>query len=227
MLRFEQLELRVFDFFVVLVIADVALDHFCGHFVAYRACKITVFPKLTTPQLTLDLRMLLENRARTQALQPRYDLRDRQLGREGTENVNMILAHFQLFDFNAVGQANFQQQSVHPFTHRTPKNLFAIFGRPHQMIRCVIHAVRTTSKSHLFIVAITLPPSGYAAALIPPRRKQRGILSVFREKAQSCIGHRHRENVREAVNRHFFRCAKYLGVCPKAPNRDPPPFARK
>ncbi len=67
----------------------------------------------------------------------------------------MIDAHLHLFDLDPVTLGNIQQQLAHPLTHYTTQNLLAIFGRPHQMILSVIHAVRATTKSHTSILCPT------------------------------------------------------------------------
>ena len=138
---------------------NISLDDLGRDFVTDGSDKVAVFPKLATPQLSLNLGMLPKNGACTQTLEARHDLGDRQARRERTKNMHMVLAHFHLFNADVVGLGNLFEQLLQALANDSRQDFLAVFRCPHQMILCVVNAVRATSKRHASIVAPTLFPT--------------------------------------------------------------------
>ena len=103
--------------------------------------------------------MFLKDGSRTQTLEARHNLSDRELGRKRTKDMHMIHTYFQFFDLDVVGLGNLQQQLTHPLTDHTCQNLLTVFGRSHQVVLGVINTVRAAPKSHDLSVAPTLSPA--------------------------------------------------------------------
>ena len=77
------------------MILDVFPNHICRHLVVKGARKISIFPKLSTPQLFLDLKVL-EDDAGTDTPEYPNQLRYGVLRRKGQKSMDIVLT-FEFF----------------------------------------------------------------------------------------------------------------------------------
>ena len=146
---------------------NILANHFCRHFVAYRAGEVAIFSEFPAPQLPLYLRILAKDRSRTQALESRHYLRYRISRRERTENMDMVDTHFHLFYRDLILLSDLCKHPAHALSNRALQNLLAILGRPYQVISRVISGVGCSSENHARIVA----NPGYLGRGIEPPAK--------------------------------------------------------
>ncbi len=66
--------------------------------------------------------------------------------------MHMIHADFYLFKSNVISLSNLCKQLVETLSNGALQDRFAVFGRPDQMILCVINCMRCSSYSHTAIV---------------------------------------------------------------------------
>ena len=105
----EESELAIFvqlAVFVTLVL-DVLPDHVLISMLAHRACEVPICPKLPTPELFLHLRATLENLARRQTLEQRYDFCDRVRRNGLNQKVHVIFVCPNLYKLHLITALNF------------------------------------------------------------------------------------------------------------------------
>ena len=132
---------------------NIFANHFCRHLVAYGAHEVAVFPEFPAPQLPFHLRVLAEDRPRTQALEPRHHLRNRVARRKRAEHMHMVGADFHLVYRDVVLLGYLGKHLAHTLGNRALQNLLAIFRRPYQVVRSVIGGVRGSTENHACILA--------------------------------------------------------------------------
>jgi hypothetical protein len=76
---------------LLTMVVNVVSNYLCGHFVAHCSHKVSVFPKLSTPQVFFYLMVLREYYARTDALQHPYHSGNGVPRRKGQNDMDMVL----------------------------------------------------------------------------------------------------------------------------------------
>ncbi len=99
--------------------------------------------------------------------------------------MDMVRTHFHLFNGDVILLRNIDKEFLHALLDRALQHIAPVLGRPDQVVEGIVDGMGGASEDH---AAIVLPStdvwqgtsSPLPNALIPPRRKQRGSLSVFR-----------------------------------------------
>jgi hypothetical protein len=109
---------------------------------------------------------------------------------EGAKDVDMIWAHLHLFNGDVILFRYIGKQLLHPLLDFALQDITPVLGRPDQVVQGIVDGMGCASEDHAAIV----PPSTclwqrtlspLPKTLSPPRRKQRGSLSVFRAPLSS------------------------------------------
>ena len=132
---------------------NIFANHFRRHFVADRSGEIAVFPEFPAPQLPFDLRVLSEDRSRTQTLEPRHHLGNRIARRKRAEEMNVIRTHLHLFDGDVIVLSNLLKQFADTLGQFALQNLLTILRRPDQVISRIIGGVGSSSEYHARILS--------------------------------------------------------------------------
>jgi hypothetical protein len=106
--------------------------------------------------------------------------------------MDMVRTLFHLFNGDVILLCNIAKELLHPLLYLALQRIAPVLRRPDQVVQGIIDGMGGASEDHAAIV----PPStsvwqGASSplpnALIPPRRKQRGSLSVFRAMVAPAI----------------------------------------
>src|SRR5690606_2474659 len=142
----------VFPFFME---PNVLPDDFCGHLIPHRTNEISVFPKLSTPQLLVHAWEILPNDLGAHRFKHLNHPGNGILWREGEKEMYMVFFNLHLGNFKSMVVGNFLKHLMDSAPNRLIEHPFSILGSPHQMEFCIINAVTRSLKAH----APTLPNS--------------------------------------------------------------------
>lgn len=132
---------------------NVLPDDFSGHFIPHRPNKVSVFPKLSTPQLLFHAREISSNNLGAHRFKHLNHPSNGIFGRKREKEMDMIFSDLHLGNFKTMVVGNFLKHFMHSAPDRFIEHPFSIFGSPHQMIFCIINAVTCSLEAH----APTLP----------------------------------------------------------------------
>lgn len=112
---------------------QILLNHVFRH-LAYRGTKIPPRPKMSTPILLFQARILIKQLARSATFDPPHDLA--RCHRRGTtdQNMYMILAHHTLYYPDLTGFARLANQLSHSLRHLSDQHFVAIFRHPYKAL---------------------------------------------------------------------------------------------
>ena len=133
---------------LIPMISDISLDQFRGHFVSHRPDKIAILPKLSSPQLLLNLRIFLKYLTRRNTLQHPHYLRDRIPRRKTQKNVHVVRCYPHLFNLKPMVLRHIPKYLLYLRPNIFLLNPFPIFRRPHQMIFGIVNRMRCPPDSH-------------------------------------------------------------------------------
>ena len=114
--------------------------------------EVSLFPKMTTPQLLLYLRKLLENLTAGYALQNPNDLRNRIPRWKRDQDVNVVFCDLTLLHLKIKMSGNLQKQFLNPVTDVPNKYLFPILRTPYKMISRFIYRMTCSAQNHADIL---------------------------------------------------------------------------
>ena len=114
--------------------------------------KVPLFPKMTTPQLLLYLRKLLENLTTGYALQNPNHLRNRVPRWKRDQDVNVVFCDLTFLYLKIKMSGNFQKQFLNPVTDIPNKYLLPILWTPYKMISRFIHRMTCSAQNHADIL---------------------------------------------------------------------------
>lgn len=126
----------------------ILLYRITGHFVPHCPDKISVFPKFSTPQLSLHLRIPAKNLFRTYTLENPYHLSYRIFRRYAREYVDMILRYLHLHYFTVPRFQYLFKQFPYRISHLFCQYPLAVFRRPYKMVSRVINCMAQTFYAH-------------------------------------------------------------------------------
>ena len=146
---------------------------------------IAIFPEFSAPQTPLDRREFAKNGPSTQAFEPCDDLGNGVARREGAENMDMIRTDLQLLNGDVILFCNIGKELLDPSLYFALQYVSPVLGRPDHVVERIIDGMGGASENHGAIgLSLTCvwqrASSPLPNTLIPPRRKQRGSLNVFR-----------------------------------------------
>ena len=137
----------------IMMIFDIPLDQICGHLVSHRPRKISILPKLPSPQLLLHLRKLIEN------LTPRYTLQhpnhvSYRIPRWKTQKyMNMIRSYFHLLNLKPMMRRNVRKDFSNSVSNIFSFNPLPVFRRPHQVVFRVVNRMCCSSDYHAALIS--------------------------------------------------------------------------
>jgi hypothetical protein len=136
-----------------MMIFDVTPDQIRCNFIPHPPCKISVLPKLSSPQLFLHLRKPLKNLTRRYTLQHSNHMGYRVPRRKIQKYMDMIWRYSQLLNLKPMVRRNVRKD----FSDLPPNifslNPFSVFGRPYQVIFRVVNRMCTPPNCHAALIS--------------------------------------------------------------------------
>jgi len=154
---------------LISMISDISLDQIRGDFVPHRPYKISILPKLSPPQLLLNLRVSLKYLTRRNTLQHPHHLGYRILRRKAQKNVDVVRGYPHLLNLKPMVLRYIQKNLFYLRPYIFLLNPFPIFRCPDQMIFGVVYRMRCPPDSHERSYTIFSLPSA-DAPFIPVHR---------------------------------------------------------
>lgn len=131
------------------MIVHIFLNHFRCYFIPYSSHKISIFPKLPSPQLPLHLRMPPEYFLRTNTFECPHYLSYKILWWYASKYMDMILRHLYLLYLTVSCFQYLSKQFFRQFPNLILQYPLAILRCPYQMIFCIIYCMAYTSQTHV------------------------------------------------------------------------------
>jgi hypothetical protein len=144
---------------LITMILNILSDHFGRYLIAYSSCKISVFPKFTTPKLLFHLWVLMKNHARTHTLQYPHYLGNTISRWKRQKYMHVIYGYFHRVNLKTMIQRHLFKYALHTLLYVTTKYPLPILRSPHQMIFCVIYSMWRSFHCHVRYIAHLLLPS--------------------------------------------------------------------
>jgi len=136
-------------------------NHFFRYLVPNRPCKISIFPKLSSPKLFLYLRMFLKYYTATYTLQYPHYLGNTIPRRKRKKNMNVISCYLQYIYLKIVIPGNLLKNFLYPISNIIPQYPLSIFRCPYQMIFRIVYRMTGSHQFHaLTITHFSLPSAG-------------------------------------------------------------------
>ena len=133
---------------LISMILNISLDQICGDSVPHRPDKISILPKLSSPQLLLNLWVFLKYLTRRNTLQHPHHLGDRILRRKTQKNMDVVRRYPHLLNLKPMMLRHIQKDLFYLCPNIFPLNPFSIFRCPYQMIFGVVNRMRCPPDSH-------------------------------------------------------------------------------
>ena len=154
---------------LILMISNISLDQIRGDFVPHRPNKISILPKLSSPQLLLNLRIFLKYLTRRNTLQHPYHLGYRIPRRETQKNMDVVRGYPHFLNLKPMMFRHIPKYLFYLRPYIFLLNPFPIFRCPYQMIFGVVNRMRCSPNSHEGSYTIFSLPSA-DAPFIPVHR---------------------------------------------------------
>jgi len=132
----------------MMMILNIVLNCIAGNFVPNSPNKISIFPKLTAPQLFFNIWIFPKNLFCTHTLESSYNLTYRIFRRDTRENMNVILGNLQLDNLTVSYCQNLIKQLANCVPNFVFNNKLPIFRRPHKMISCIVNCTAQSFYAH-------------------------------------------------------------------------------
>ncbi len=159
------------------MVLNILLDYLSGDLISDRPDKKSILPKLTTPQLLLDLRIFSENLRRRNTFENTHHLRNRISGRKIQKKMHMIRSNFHLFNLKRELIGNAFEQLSHSLSNICSLDPLAIFRCPHQMVSGVINSMTGSFDRHARNLNTQRPPFVGQNFSSPPKGRGFQVLS--------------------------------------------------
>ena len=138
------------------VILYILLYRITGHFVSNCPDKISVFPKFSTPQLRLYLRIPPKNLLRTHTLENPHHLPYRIFRRYAREYVYVIPRYLHLHYLTVSCRQNLFKQFTYGASHLFFQYPLSVFRCPYKMISRIVNCMAQTFYAHAVYYTKTL-----------------------------------------------------------------------
>jgi hypothetical protein len=138
---------------LIMMILDVLLDQIRSHLVSNRPRKISILPKLPSPQLLLHFWKLIKNLTRRYTLQHPNHVSYRIPRWKTQKYMNMIRSYSRLLDLKPMVRPNLRKDLSNPFPNIFSFNPFAVFWRPYQVVFRVVNRMCTPSDCHAGLIS--------------------------------------------------------------------------
>ena len=130
------------------VVLKILLYRIARHFVSDCSNEIAVFPKLSTPQLTLHLRISPKDLFRAHALQNPHYLTNRAFWGYARNYMHIIGGYLYFQDLTIPCCKNLLKQFFRYLSDFLLQDPFAILRCPHQMIARIVDRMAHSFDSH-------------------------------------------------------------------------------
>jgi len=138
---------------LIIMILDILLNQISSHLVSHCPRKIPILPKFSSPQLFLHLRELTKNLTRRYTLQHPNHVCYRIPRWKTQKYMNMIRSYSHLLHLKPMVRCNLQKNLSNSFANIFSLNPFAVFGRPYQVVFCVVNRMGTPSDCHAGLIS--------------------------------------------------------------------------
>ena len=159
------------------VIFDIFPYHIIGDLLTNCSKKISLFPKMTSPEFFLYFWKFFKNLTARYTFQNPYDFRNGIPWWKRNQNMNMVFGNFAAVDFKIKMTRYLNEKFFNPRSYFLCQYFFPVFRAPDQMILCFINRMACSFQCH----AVTL--IGKHPFLKPhgksPMRHEKWILSRF------------------------------------------------
>ena len=130
------------------MLLNILLYNIVGQMFPYCPKKISLLPKMTSPQLLLDLGELLENPTSRNTLHYTNYSGNRITGRKRDQYVNIFFRNLTLVYLKIKLTGNLIEKLFHSCTYIATKYLLPIFRTPNQMILSFIYSMACSFQTH-------------------------------------------------------------------------------
>ena len=138
---------------LIMMIFDVTLDQIRRHLIPHCSDKISVLPKLSSPQLPLHFRKFFKHFTCRNTLQHPYYLGNRISWRKTQEQVHMVRRHPHFLNLKPMALRNLRKYLSYSPPYITSLNPFPVLGCPHQMIFRIVNRMSSSSDCHAFDIS--------------------------------------------------------------------------
>ena len=138
---------------LVSMIFDVALDQIRCNLISHRPRKISIFPKLPSPQLLLYLRKLIKYLTGRYTLQHPYHFGYRIPRWKTQKEMNMVRSHFHLLNLKPMVSCDLRKEFSNSFPNILSFNPFPVLRRPYQMVFRIVNRMCTSSDRHAVLIS--------------------------------------------------------------------------
>jgi hypothetical protein len=130
------------------VVLEILLYRIACHLVSDCAYKVPIFPKLSAPQLTLDLRISPKDLFRTHALQYPHYLTNRVFRRYARKYMHMILGYLYFHNLTIPCCENLLKHLFGRISYLLFQYPLAILRCPDEMVSRVVDCMAHSFDSH-------------------------------------------------------------------------------
>jgi len=130
------------------MILYIFLYRLTGDFVSNSSDKISIFPKFSTPQLSLYIWVPQKDFFCTNTFENSHDLTNRIFGWYTDEYMNMIFSYFHFLYFTVSCCQYFFKETLYSISQLFFQYPLAIFGRPYKMVSCVVNCMAQSFDTH-------------------------------------------------------------------------------
>ena len=141
---------------LALLLVDVLVDHLVGDRPGGDR-KVAACPEVPTPELALEVRELLKEKARAGALEPLHDLADVLVSAIAEEQVHVVRGDFARDDLEIVLGRNLPQQVTGPDGDRSRQHPLTVLWDPDEVNLEVVTRVAAKAVSSQDATSPTLP----------------------------------------------------------------------
>ena len=143
------------------------LDDYLICDIARASHKVSSRPYMPPPKHPTQGLIFHHHFARTLPLQPLHQLADRNVGRNGDKDMDMIPGNMPLNDFYILTLTNFPDQLPGPCSNLTGQNRLAVFGDPYDVVFQIVNGMARLPIILHTASILKSSPEGEGFSLIP------------------------------------------------------------
>ena len=162
----------------------IVSNDLCGYFIANCSDKISIFPKLSTPQFLFYFGVLLKYHTSADALEHPYYFGNRIPRWEGQKDVDMVFCNLKGIYLKIVMLGNLLKDLFHSLSNIISQDPFSVFRGPYQMIFRIIDRMSSSFQYHAVNIAylsllsagelfIPVYKTGYSSSNFHKERRQK------------------------------------------------------
>ena len=141
---------------LALLLVDVLVDHVVGDGAGGHG-EVAARPEVPAPELTLEVRELLQQEPRTRSLEPLHDLADVLVSAVAEEQVHVVRGDFARDDLEIVLGRNLPQQVTGPDGDRSRQHPLTVLWDPDEVNLEVVTRVAAKAVSSHDATSPTFP----------------------------------------------------------------------